>query len=187
MAGALIRREALGPIRLGGALGFGDFLMWFRMAEKWQAGILGMVAWSWRQSTDAGSRVPILKMVEDYQTNMDSYLREVGTRRPGWSVHVNGWRKKSARFCRWALIYEIIQQHLPRLPTTGGTLFQMYGYRLEPAQLRLVEQKLDALNPTRLEKAIQKSAVLFAGSRILKFLPCYLLARPQFCRLFFLR
>jgi len=187
MAGALIRREALGPIRLGGALGFGDFLMWFRMAEKWQAGILGMVAWSWRQSTDAGSRVPILKMVEDYQTNMDNYLQEVSLRRPQWIGRVKRWRKKSARFCRWALIYEIIQQNLPRLPASGGTLFQMYGYRLGPAELKLVEQKLTTLNPTRLEETVRKTAVLLSGMKILRFLPGYLLAQPRFFRSLFLR
>jgi len=187
MAGALIRREALGDIRLGGALGFGDFLMWFRMAETWKVGILGRVAWSWRQSRDAGSRVPISQMVSDYQTNMNTYLKEVVLRRPEWKSRVKEWKKKSTRFCRWALIYEIIHQNLAGLPGTPGTLFQMYGYRLGQADLARVEKNLRSLGLTWMEKTVLHTGTWLAKNRIFRLFPGYLLARPWFCRRLILR
>lgn len=187
MAGAVIRREALGDIRLGGALGFGDFLMWFRMVETWKAGILGQVAWSWRQSRDAGSRVPISKMVSDYQTNMNTYLEEIIPRRSEWKPRVQKWKKKSARFCRWALIYEIIHQNLAGLLGAPGTLFQIYGYRLGPADLEQVEQNFHSLGPTWMEKAALRTGTWLAKNRIFRLLPGYLLARPWFFRRLILR
>ena len=65
--GAMIRRTALGNIRFdeGGPLGFGDFVVWFSIAEHAAIGHIPRHLWGWRQEQDAQSVRTIVSLVTD--------------------------------------------------------------------------------------------------------------------------
>lgn len=69
---AVIRREALGAIRFGldAPIGFGDFPIWFRVAEQWDIGHVHERLSSWRQNGESLSLRPIVEIVRDYQANI---------------------------------------------------------------------------------------------------------------------
>jgi len=146
--GALMRREAVAAHRLGGAKGFGDFPLWFRIAETWDIGHLRPALWTMRQSPDAQSATTILQMTSDYLQNIEHYLANLETRRPGEKRWIEQRRFEARRFAFWALVYEWILQYRPpgrRRP--GQTLFQMYGYRLDDAQKQQLRERLRELAP----------------------------------------
>lgn len=146
--GALMRREALAHHRLGGAKGFGDFPLWFRIAEDWEVGHLAPILWTMRQSADAQSATTILQMTADYLENIEGYLRDLAQRRPWDKAWAEARQRDARRFAFWALVYEwILQLRAPEMRRPGQTLFQMYGYRLDQAEKRRLEERLTALAP----------------------------------------
>jgi glycosyltransferase involved in cell wall biosynthesis len=138
--GAMIRMEALGDARFGldAPIGFGDFPIWFRVAERWDIGHIHERLSSWRQNTESLSLRPIVEIARDYQTNIGGYCDDHLRRWPEHTTLVERWRTSLRRFLFWALAYEIAL-HFRRRDASGaahraGTLFEMMDYDLTPEQ-----------------------------------------------------
>lgn len=142
--GALIRRDALGDIRFdeGGHLGFGDFVVWFRIAETWDMGHLHERLWGWRHETTGQSARTIVSLARDYEENLGRYCDDHLRRWPQHRAEVARWRRHINRFLFWALAYELGLHYRRQdggvLPRHGATLFELLEYRLsgqEAAQI----------------------------------------------------
>jgi glycosyltransferase involved in cell wall biosynthesis len=137
---AMIRREALGATRFGidAPIGFGDFPIWFRIAEEWDIGHVRARLSSWRQNTESLSLRPIVEIARDYQKNIGEYCDDHLRRWPGHVELVNTWRASLRRYLFWALAYEIALHFRRRGtasgPRRGGTLFEIMNYDLTPEQ-----------------------------------------------------
>ena len=146
--GALIRREALGKHRLGGAKGFGDFKLWFRIAEDWNIGHLKEVLWTMRQSADAQSATTILQMTADYLANIETYLNDFQKRKPREKGWVDARRKNARKFVFWSLIFEkVLQSQKTMKRRSNQTLFQMYGYRLSQSEIQELNVRMREFAP----------------------------------------
>jgi len=146
--GALMRREVAGKRRLEGAKGFGDFKLWFCIAEDWDIGHLKETLWTMRQSADAQSATTILQMTADYLVNIEAYLNDLQKRKPSEKSWVEARRKDARRFVFWSLICEKIMQSsgaARRRPSP--TLFQMYGYRLSQTETQHLHVRLREFAP----------------------------------------
>ncbi len=142
--GALIRRSALADIRFNeqGAIGFGDFPVWFRIAESHAVGHLSQVLWKWRQQRQSQSARTIESMARDYDENLSRYCDEHLTRWPQHKRRVARWRREIRRYLFWALAFEVglhvrtqSQAH-PLRAEDQPTLFEILGYRLSPEAFR---------------------------------------------------
>lgn len=140
IAGAMIRREALGDIRfiLDAPIGFGDFPIWFHMAETWDIGHISRRLWSWRQNEVSHSARPIETIAADYAYNIGRFCDEFEHRHPDRKADADRWRAYIKRYLFWALTYEV-GLHFRR--DRGGadrnasrSLFEIMNYRLTPAQ-----------------------------------------------------
>ncbi len=136
--GAMIRKEALGPTRFdeSGPIGFGDFVVWFRIAEKWSVGHIPEVLWSCRQEPKAQSARTIVSMVYDYDMNLNRYLDGHLQRWPKHEARVFNWRQDIRGYLFWALAYEV-GLHLRKngcatAPSASRTQFELFGYELPP-------------------------------------------------------
>lgn len=146
--GAVMRRAAVANHRLGGAKGFGDFPLWFRIAENWRIGHIREVLWTMRQSADAQSATTVTQMTEDYLENIGAYLRDLEHRRPDLQNWIKDRRKEARRFVYWCLVYEWLLQARPRTANRKSqTLFEMYGYRLTQEQKKELKEKLASFSP----------------------------------------
>jgi glycosyltransferase involved in cell wall biosynthesis len=164
--GALIRRSALGDIRFDEArpLGFGDFVVWFQIAEQWSIGHLSERLWGWTQEPDAQSVRRIVSLIHDYDLNLNAYCDGFLTRRPDEQARVDRWRRLIRRYIFWALAFEIGLHHRgPQGDTTGATLFEMLPYRLSQQEFDTAVSQL-ALYRTGLDQ----SAVWFTLSVLLR-------------------
>ena len=138
--GLMVRREALGTARFGpeAPTHFGDFPLWFRIAEAWDIGHIPKLLWSWRQEAASQSAEPIHDMADDFEQNLGEYCTEHLERWPAHAELVDSWRASIRRYLFWALAYEVALHFRP--PTRGDhqhqrTLFEIMDYRLTPAQL----------------------------------------------------
>jgi len=146
--GAVMRRAAVGVHRLGGAKGFGDFPLWFRIAEDWNIGHLKDVSWTMRQSVDAQSATTILQMSRDYLENIGSYLSDLEKRRVDLRDGIDQRRKEANKFVYWSLLYEwLLAARTHPNKSAQRTLFEMYGYRLTEGQKRDLEARLIQFSP----------------------------------------
>lgn len=138
----MIRREALGDARFGleAPIGFGDFPIWFQIAEAWDVGHVAQRLSSWRQNAQSLSLRPIVEIARDYQTNIGGYCDDYLRRHPSHGALVAAWRDSVRRFVFWALSYEVALHYRRR----GGaveaerarTLFEILDYNLTPEQLQ---------------------------------------------------
>ena len=147
--GTLIRRSALGEIRFdeNGPLGFGDFAVWFRIAETHSVGHLSEALWSYRQHRGSLSRRTIHSMTEDYFKVLTQYCDGHLERWPDHAEQVRRWREAIHRFLFWALAYEIclhFRGQLLKTPERIGdtTLFERMSYRLNSEELQEVRASL---------------------------------------------
>lgn len=129
--GALIRRKALGDLRWDddGPLGFGDFAVWFRMAEQWKFGHIPERLWSYRIHRRSQSRRTMIDGAREFEQVVDAFCREFLRRHPGEGRRVNAWLDAKDNFIFWAMVYEIA---LARRTDRGGreTVVDFSGYQL---------------------------------------------------------
>ena len=146
--GAMIRRTALGELRFDeqGALGFGDFVVWFRIAERWAIGHLPRRLWSWTQEPNAQSVRKIVSLVTDYDLNLTRYCEDYLTRWPDQEARVRRWKRLIRRYIFWALVFEVGLHHKSVGPgaASSPTLFEMTPYRLTDAEFELALERLSA-------------------------------------------
>ena len=147
LPGAMIRRSALGDIRMDedAKIGFGDFPVWFRIAEKFDIGHVGGRLWRWRQDRLSESARTIESMSHDYEENLTKYCIEHLARWPGHARLVNEWKRSIHRYLFWALVFEV-GLHFRRPGTAteqdDRTLFEIMNYRLTPDQFQHALEQL---------------------------------------------
>ena len=137
--GACVRRSALGETRFNeaGAIGFGDFPVWFRVAEEHDVGHIPKVLWHWRQEPLSQSAQALKTMAQHYEENLFRYCDEHLARRPENAPRVALWRREIRRYLFWAWAYQLglrlgkrdplsCQENQPALPEI---LDRMRGYR----------------------------------------------------------
>ena len=138
--GAMVRRSALGEARFGAdaPIGFGDFPLWFRVAETWDVGHISRRLWSWRQNRESHSARTIESISHDYEANLGSYCDDHLKRWPDHRALVDRWRANIRRYLFWALAYEVgmhFRKPESRLQRgTSRSLFEIMDYRLTPEQ-----------------------------------------------------
>jgi glycosyltransferase involved in cell wall biosynthesis len=147
--GALLRRSALGDLRFdeAGPIGFGDFVVWFQIAERWGIGHLSKPLWRYRLHRGSLSGRKIEAIVGDYEQALDGYCDGFARRWPGEAARAERWRQLIRRYIFWALAYELSLHFRTALRastlTAGqGTIFELKGYRLTPDELRSVRRRL---------------------------------------------
>jgi glycosyltransferase involved in cell wall biosynthesis len=167
--GALIRREALGPVRFpeSGPIGFGDFLVWFEMAERSDVGHVRRTLWSYRQHSRSLSRRTIESLTGDYMENLETYFTRHLARWPGAADRVQRWRRLAARYAFWALVYELClharrERGPAATPNAAPTIFEFANYRLSPADVTRARTMLH-----RLRRGTGQGVLLFALERLL--------------------
>jgi len=129
--GALIRREALGDLRWDddGPLGFGDFAVWFRMAEDWDMGHISERLWSYRIHRRSQSRRTMIDGAREFEQVVEEFCTDYLRRHPGEAGRANRWLSAKDNFIFWAMIYEVA---LARRTERGGTatVVDFSGYQL---------------------------------------------------------
>ena len=107
--GAMVRRSALGETRFNeeGAIGFGDFPVWFRIAEEHDVGHLSKVLWYWRQDPHSQSAQAVQSMAQHYEENLSRYCDEHLARWPRHAAQVARWKREIRRYLFWAVAYEV--------------------------------------------------------------------------------
>lgn len=164
--GTMIRRSALGEVRFddAGPIGFGDFVVWFQMAERTAVGHVPRVLWRYRIHQRSLSRRTIVGMARDFQIALGRYCDVHLARWPAHRRLVDEWRSSMARFLFWALVYEIGRHH--RRADAGRltqTIFDVMGYTLSAQEFD------DALSLLRLhERGLLKPLVRRAIERIVR-------------------
>jgi glycosyltransferase involved in cell wall biosynthesis len=141
IAGAMARRSALGSIRfvLDAPIGFGDFPIWFQLAETADVGHISKILWSWRQNDVSLSARPIEAVAREYAHNIGQYCNEHLERWPDHVDDVNRWRRYIRRYLFWALTYEVglhFRDDRARTGAASRSLFEIMNYRLTPEQFR---------------------------------------------------
>lgn len=147
--GMMVRRSALGAIRFDEAapIGFGDFVVWFQVAERWAIGHVPRRLWRFRTHRRALSTRPIYSIARDYETQVLTFCEAHLTRWPQHGAHVERWRVSMRRYLFWALVYQLALE----AQVAGGeddserrhrTVFEIAGYRLTPAERHEARQQL---------------------------------------------
>lgn len=137
--GAMVRRSALGETRFNeaGAIGFGDFPFWFRIAEEHDVGHLSKVLWYWRQEPHSQSAQAFKSMAQHYEENLFRYCDEHLARWPRNASRVARWRREIRRYLFWAWAYQLglllgktnRPQHPENQPALPEILDRMRGVR----------------------------------------------------------
>ena len=147
--GALFRRAALGDIRFDeqGALGFGDFVVWCRIAERWDIGHINRRLWRWRQHRISQSARTIESLARDYEENLNAYCDGHLARWPAHGRLVARWRALIRRYLFWALAYEIglhfrTEASRALQPEGSYTLFEILSYRLSDQEFEQALQQM---------------------------------------------
>ena len=139
LPGAMIRKEALDGARFlqDGPIGFGDFPVWFRLAERADIGHINRTLWSWRQNHQSHSARPIEAIATEYEYNLQCYCDEHLARWPSHVMLVASWKESIRKYLFWALAYEVTL-HFRSSPSRGTdaarSLFEIMDYRLTPDQ-----------------------------------------------------
>ena len=149
--GAMIRREALGAIRFvpDAPVGFGDFPVWFEIAETWSVGHVEGRLWKWAQSATSQSAGTVTSMATQFCDNVTRYCAAHLTRWPDHQAIVARWLRQMEEYRFWVLVYEVAlyyrfqdaREHA--LPVDGSaTRYEFLAYRLKPDELRGVLSQL---------------------------------------------
>lgn len=145
---AMIRRTALGDVRFDerGAIGFGDFVLWFRIAERWSIGHVHERLWGWRQEPHAQSVRRIVSLVEDFDRNLSGFCKTFPSRCPDEAARAIRWQRLVRRYIFWALAYEVGLHHRDRAAEQADdpTLFQIHAYRLSDDEFALALRRMAA-------------------------------------------
>ena len=107
--GTMFRRAAIDDVRFDedAPVGFGDFVVWCRLAERWDVGHLSRRLWSWRQDRRSGSARTIESMTVDYYQNLTKYCDDHLARWPTHVRMVEEWKRAIHHYLFWALVFEI--------------------------------------------------------------------------------
>ncbi len=140
-SGAMIRRAALGDIRFDGegTVGFSDFVVWFRIAERAAIGHIHEKLFSYRLHSGSLSRRNVVFTAGNYYETLSRYCDEHLQRRPEHAKLVARWRVNIKRLLFWALAYEAgLYVRQSRAPIAGlrkdSTVFEIANYRLTPEE-----------------------------------------------------
>ena len=141
---AMVRREALGSARMGlnAPTGFGDFPVWFEVAERWPIGHIRRRLWRWRQQPVSLSARTVESLCGDYYTNMMGYCDDHLRRWPEHAGLVARWRLAARNYLFWALVYEVgLYYKTPspdRVASGQASLPEILNYRLSPEEFSRV-------------------------------------------------
>ncbi len=146
LSGTMIRRTALASARFdeNGPIGFGDFVLWFEIAERWKIGHIPKPLYAYRLHTKSLSRRSILSITEDYQKALFTYCRQHLARCPDHSSMTQRWRRLIERYLFWMLAYEICLHYSHHKKSDGHdpsqfrTIFELMDYRLSPQEFEEV-------------------------------------------------
>lgn len=150
LPGAMVRRSALGNIRFDekGHIGFGDFVVWFQLAEKASVGHICKRLWSWRQERQSLSARKIVSWTRDYSESLSDYCDGHLQRWPEHRALVEQWKGDIRRFLFWALVFELglyfRKQGGPHAakPSKNPTLFEIMDYTLTDAEVQEAVRQL---------------------------------------------
>ena len=167
--GTMIRRSALGSIRFdeGGPTGFGDFVLWFRVAESSCIGHVPRRLWRYRIHNSALCSKSILAITQDYEESVERYLRGFGQRypeRPNWAA---ARRRELRRYLFWSLAYELLRSIRPSAGK-GQTIFDAMGYRLTPEEITLVRRHLKGYQTGLAQSAARLGIELSIRGRLIR-------------------
>jgi hypothetical protein len=150
--GAMIRRSALGSVRFvdSAPVGYGDFPIWFEIAEKWSVGHVSGRLWSWTQSAGSQSEGTVTSMTQQYYENMMQYCEAHLRRWPDHGETVARWKSSVRRFLFWALAYEValycrskkMSGRVDPASSSLPTRYELMNYSLRPEELRDVLAQL---------------------------------------------
>jgi glycosyltransferase involved in cell wall biosynthesis len=146
--GAMTRRAALGNTRFDetAPIGFGDFVVWFAIAEQYDIGHVRRRLWRWKQQRNSQSARTIESLIRDYDANVIGYCEAHLTRWPGHDAIVRRWKAAAGNFVFWALAYELALHCRRRLGfpprADARTLFDINDYDLGAADVARVRQEL---------------------------------------------
>lgn len=171
--GALVRRSALGDIRFDeeGPIGFGDFVVWFQVAERWQIGHIKRRLWRWRQDRRSQSARTIESLARDYAGNLNAYCDAHLVRWPEHAQLIRRWRSLINRFLFWALVYELglsfrHERRGPLIANAAPTLFEILDYRLSPEACRRVMEQMDGYRTGWLQSTLFYTVQAMARLRV---------------------
>jgi len=156
--GAMVRRSALGEARFepDAPIGFGDFPLWFRVAEGADVGHISERLWSWRQNDVSHSARTIESIADDYHTNLGAYCDDHLRRFPEHGALVDRWRVSISRYLFWALTYEVglhFRKHRSMSSDENArTLFEIMNYRLTPGQFQNALSQMKACRTGQVER-----------------------------------
>ena len=159
IAGAMARRAMLGDIRfvLDAPIGFGDFPIWFQLAETADVGHIDKRLWSWRQNDVSLSARPIEAVAREYAHNIGNYCDDHLARWPDHAADVRRWRRYIRRYLFWALTYEVglyFRDDRARTdPHASRSLFEIMNYRLTPEQFKNAVAQMKAYRSGAVESA----------------------------------
>lgn len=134
--GAMARASAIVDARfvLDAPIGFGDFPVWFRVAETWDVGHIHQRLWSWRQNAESHSARTIQSIAHDFDANLNGYCTDHLRRWPAHETLVQQWRASIRHYLFWALAYELsLHFRAPAPPSDARatrSLFEIMNYRL---------------------------------------------------------
>lgn len=147
--GALVRRSALGDIRFDeqGLIGFGDFVVWFQLAERAAVGHINQRLWQWRQQCHSQSARTIESWTHDYDENLTRYCDAHLQRWPDHVEMVNRWKADIRRYLFWALTFDLGLHCRKEAALTSKrfhplTLSEILDYRLTPEEIERVQQQM---------------------------------------------
>lgn len=156
--GAMVRASALGDARFvpEAPIGFGDYPLWFRVAETWDVGHINKRLWSWRQNALSHSARTIESIAHDYDENLSRYCNDHLGRFPEHQELVSRWRRSIRQYLFWALAYEVALY----FRTSGASadasdaqrsLFEIMNYRLTPEQFQNALSQMKGYRTTATE------------------------------------
>ncbi len=147
--GAMIRRRALEGIWFDeeGPIGFGDFVVWFRIAEQWDVGHMAERLWRYRVHRRSLSRRTVVSMANDYRERMIGYCEEHLRRWPARARRVLRWKRLVDRYLFWAIAYELGLSFRRREEQAFSgprhqTVFEIADYRLSAADIAAARRQL---------------------------------------------
>lgn len=167
----MIRRAALGDIRFDVAapVGFGDFVVWFRVAEHADIGHVSRRLWGWRQDRASGSARTIESMTYDYLVNLTRYCDEHLTRWPQHARLVGDWRCAIHRYLFWALAFEVglhFRRHRGGGRQENRTLFEIMDYRLTAAEFQRALEQLAVHERSMTERVTRAAITMLIRARV---------------------
>ena len=160
--GAMIRKSALGSIRFDehAPIGFGDFIIWFQIAERYEIGHINERLWECLQDRHSESARTIESLTRDYYINMTDYCDAHLVRWPDHSAEVCRWRAAVPRYLFWALMYEMglyfryADGEDVEIGTGEKTLFEIFNYRLSDEQFNNAITKLQTYRTGALQHTV---------------------------------